>query len=151
MTYDAVTAAKPRIARFRSMPNVTSMKFAPPMMMAAQYSGIEMMIITAVAYCMNGEPNRFPRRSGNVMAPSCLPIRLVLFPKNMNAMMTPTMMHSTVSQIRPVPYTAETPPKPTIADVLMNAAPYDRASTAGLILFPAIMKSSAFLVWRYPR
>ena len=85
------------------------------------------------------------------MAPSFLPIRRILLPKKTNAMMTPTNMQSTVSHIRPVPYTADMPPNPTMAEVLMKAAPYDSARTTGLILFPAIMKSSAFFVCRYPR
>ena len=123
ITYDAVMAANPRMATFLSIPNVTSMKLAPPMMMAAQYSGMAMMIMNAEAYCMNGESKRFPSRSGNVTAPSCLPIRRILLPKNTKAIITPTRMHRTVSHISPIPYTAEMPPKPTMAEVLMNAAP----------------------------
>jgi hypothetical protein len=57
----------------------------------------------------------------------------------MKAMMTPTPMHSTVSQMSPVPYRAAIPPKPTMAEVEMKVDPYDSARMTGFTFFPATM------------
>ncbi len=79
-----------------------------------------------------------------------MPIILVLLPNTTNAIRIPTPMFSTVSQISPIPRFAATPPNPTIADVLMNVAPYERAITTGWLLRPATRKSSATFVCLYP-
>lgn len=39
--------------------------------------------------------------------------------------------------IKLIPYCAAVPPNPTIADVLINVAPYDRAITIGCVFRPA--------------
>jgi hypothetical protein len=52
-------------------------------------------------------------------------------------MKMPTPMFNTVSHSSPMPRLAAVPPNPTMADVLMNAAPYDSAITTGFALRPA--------------
>ena len=86
---------------------------------------------------MNGELYRLPIRSGNVTAPSFWPSRRVGRPKTANAIRMPRPMFSTVSQIRPMPRLAATPPKPMIAEVEMKVAPYERAMTSGCRFRPA--------------
>ena len=49
--------------------------------------------------------------------------------------MVPTRMHSTASHTIDRPYLAAIPPNPTIAEVLMNVAPYDNAIRMGFALF----------------
>ena len=53
-----------------------------------------------------------------------LPDPPVGVPNTAKAIRIPRPMFSTVSQIRPMPRLAATPPKPMIADVEMQVAPY---------------------------
>ena len=46
-------------------------------------------------------------------------------------------MFSTVSQINPIPRLAAWPPKPTIAEVDINVAPYESAMITGWASLPA--------------
>ena len=61
--------------------------------------------------------------SGKVFAPSAAPIDRVRRPKKMNATTTPMAMFMKTSHNSPMPNCPATPPKPTSAEVLMNAAP----------------------------
>ena len=122
-TYMAVMAAKIMSATSYWIPRVVERNKAPPMMTADEYSGMDNRIRMLVEYCMNGERNLFPSRSGKVRAFSLLPIRRVGLPKTTNARRIPTLMFSTVSQMTPMPNWAATPPKPTMAEVEMNVAP----------------------------
>ncbi len=127
------------------------MKREPPIITAAAYSGMMSSIRMAVEYCMNGESNRLPRRSGKVAALSFWPSALVGLPNTVKASSTPTAMFRKANHMRPAPYTAEVPPNPTMAEVLMNVAPYDMPMTQGWTFRPASMKSSDALVRLYPR
>ena len=132
-------------------PSVEEMNWAPPIITAEVYNGMPKRMIKPQACCRNFELNRLAMRSGNVTAPSFWPISRVFFPKMTNAMNMPRAMLRTVSQIRPMPSCAATPPKPTMAEVLMKVAPYDSAISRGGTLRPASMKSCVSFVLLYPR
>ena len=72
---------------------------------------------------MNFDWKRRPRSSGKVWASSAAPIRRVGRPNTTKAMKMPTRMLATVSQSRPIPKSAATPPNPTMAEVEMKVEP----------------------------
>ena len=70
-------------------------------------------------------------------AESRCPISRVFLPKTTKARRMPTPMFSTVSQMRPMPRFAAWPPKPMMAEVEMNVAPYESAMITGWLHRPA--------------
>ena len=74
------------------IPNTTLMREDIARKTAVVYATMKMATIAPLIPCSRVSLNLFPKSSGNVSAPSEIPIFLVLKPKKTNAMKTPTKM-----------------------------------------------------------